>query len=70
MGTIRLKNIKIYAFHGCLTEETKIGSNYLVNLQVKTSLSKAASSDNLLDTVDYVRLQEIVKNETHTESKR
>ena len=56
MGTIRLKNIKIYAFHGCLAEETKIGSDYLVNLEVKANLSKAASSDNLLDTVDYVRL--------------
>ena len=69
MGTIRLKNIKIYAFHGCLVEETKIGSDYLVNLEVKANLSKAASSDNLLDTVDYVRLQEIVKNEMAIPSK-
>ena len=52
MSTIRLKNIKIYAFHGCLVEEGKIGSDYLVNLSVKADLSAATDSDKLSDTVD------------------
>ena len=38
MSTIRLKNIKIYAFHGCLLEEGQIGSDYLVNLSVRGNL--------------------------------
>ncbi len=63
MGTIRLKNIKIYAFHGCLVEEGQIGSDYLVNLSVKADLSKAAVTDQLEDTVDYVMLQQIVRDE-------
>ncbi|MDP2686876.1 MAG: dihydroneopterin aldolase [Aequorivita sp.] len=63
MGTIRLKNIKIYAFHGCLIEEGQIGSDYLVNLSVKADLKKAANSDALADTVDYVMLQQIVREE-------
>ncbi|MBZ0328561.1 MAG: dihydroneopterin aldolase [Altibacter sp.] len=69
MSTIRLKNIKIFAFHGCLVEEEKIGSDYLVNLSVKADLSKAATSDRLTDTVDYVHLQKIVKNEMAIRSK-
>ena len=69
MSTIRLKNIKIYAFHGCLVEEEKIGSDYLVNLSVKADLSKAAISDTLRDTVDYVHLQKIVKEEMAIRSK-
>lgn len=69
MSTIRLKNIKIFAFHGCLVEEEKIGSDYLVNLSVKADLSKAATSDRLSDTVDYVHLQRIVKNEMAIRSK-
>ena len=69
MSTIRLKNIKIYAFHGCLIEEGKIGSDYLVNLSVKANLSKAALNDNLVDTVDYVHLQKIVKEEMAIRSK-
>ena len=69
MSTIRLKNIKIYAYHGCLVEEEKIGSDYLVNLSVKADLSRAASTDKLGDTVDYVHLQEIVKREMAKRSK-
>lgn len=69
MGTIRLKNIKIYAFHGCLAEEGQIGSDYLVNLTVKANLRKAAKSDELSDTVDYVMLQKIVREEMAVRSK-
>ena len=32
MGKIYLKNIRLYAFHGCMDEEEKIGSDYVVNL--------------------------------------
>lgn len=63
MSTIRLKNIKIYAFHGCMLEEGQIGSDYLVNISIKANLEKAAVTDNLKDTVDYVLLHKIVKEE-------
>ncbi|WP_443634587.1 dihydroneopterin aldolase [Candidatus Marifrigoribacter sp. Uisw_064] len=69
MSTIRLKNIKIYAFHGCMIEEGQIGSDYLVNISVKANLNKAAETDELHDTVDYVHIQKIVKNEMAIRSK-
>lgn len=69
MSTIRLKNIKIYAFHGCLVEEGKIGSDYLVNLSVEADLKKAAKTDELKDTVDYVHLQKIVREQMRERSK-
>ncbi|MCF6308438.1 MAG: dihydroneopterin aldolase [Flavobacteriaceae bacterium] len=69
MSTIRLKNIKIYAFHGCLVEEGQIGSEYLVNLSVRANLDKAAKTDELSDTVDYVLLQKIVAEEMAIRSK-
>ena len=69
MSTIQLKNIKIYAFHGCLPEEEKIGSDYLVNLSVKANLDKASKSDELTDTVDYVLLQRIVAEQMAVRSK-
>ncbi|QIE59889.1 dihydroneopterin aldolase [Rasiella rasia] len=69
MSIIRLKNIRIFTNHGCLIEEEKIGSDYLVNLTVKADLSKAATTDNLKDTVDYVHLQHIVKTEMAQRSK-
>lgn len=63
MGIIKLENIKIFAHHGCLKEETKIGSDYSVNLKVKADLEKSASSDQLEDTVDYVFLNRVIVEE-------
>ena len=69
MGTIKVKNIRVYAYHGCLIEEGKIGSDYRVDLAVKADLSKSAVSDDLADTVDYVHLNKIVKDEMAIRSK-
>jgi len=63
MGIIKIKNIHLYAYHGCLDEEGKIGSEYRVDLSVKADLSESAKTDNLSDTVDYVHLNKIVKEE-------
>jgi len=63
MGIIKLKNIRTYSYHGCLIEEGKIGSDYSVDLEVKTDLRKSALSDYLEDTVDYVLLNRIVEEE-------
>ena len=53
----------LFRSHGCLIEEGKIGSDYTVNLEVKTDLRKSSISDDLKDTVDYVLLNRIVVEE-------
>ncbi|MFV8391407.1 dihydroneopterin aldolase [Flavobacterium sp. LB2P6] len=63
MGIIKLKNIRTYSYHGCLIEEGKIGSDYTVNLEVKSDLRKSSVTDDLKDTVDYVLLNSIVVEE-------
>ncbi|RAJ17865.1 dihydroneopterin aldolase [Olleya aquimaris] len=63
MGIIKVENIRVYAYHGCLKEETKIGSDYKVDLKVTADLQKSASSDQLADTVDYVFLNKVVVEE-------
>lgn len=63
MGIIKVQNIRIYSNHGCLQEEAKIGSDYRVDVQVKADLSTSAQSDKLADTVDYVHINKIVKEE-------
>jgi dihydroneopterin aldolase len=63
MGIIKVENIRVYAYHGCLNEETKIGSDYRVDLKVKGDLQKSATTDALVDTVDYVFLNRVVVEE-------
>ncbi len=63
MGKIKLSNIRTFSYHGCLIEESKIGSNYRVDLEIETDLSKSEISDDLKDTVDYVLLNQIVVDE-------
>jgi len=69
MGIIKVENIKLYAFHGCLAEEGRIGSEYRVDVTVSADLSKSALTDDLNDTVDYVLLNKIVVEEMAVRSK-
>jgi dihydroneopterin aldolase len=69
MGTIKLQNIRTFSFHGCLDEEARIGSDYRVDLEIKTDLRKSSISDDLKDTVDYVLLNKIVVEEMAIRSK-
>ncbi|WP_378186075.1 dihydroneopterin aldolase [Aquimarina sp. W85] len=69
MGKIILKNIKVYSNHGCLEEEEKIGSDYRIDLTIHANLTKSSTTDDLQDTVDYVHLNTIVKEEMAIRSK-
>ncbi|HLN95892.1 MAG TPA: dihydroneopterin aldolase [Flavobacterium sp.] len=63
MGIIRLTNVRTFSFHGCLEEESRIGSDYRVDLEVKADLRKAKVTDELADTVDYVYLNRVIIEE-------
>ena len=69
MGKVKIDNIRVYAHHGCLKEETAIGSEYRVDVSVNAELATASRSDRLSDTVDYVHINHIVKQEMETPSK-
>lgn len=67
--TILVEGIECYAFHGCMEEEGIIGQRYTVNVKFEFDFSKAAVSDNLSDTIDYVLVNKIVTNEMQIRSK-
>lgn len=69
MGIIRVENIRVFANHGCLAEETKIGSDYRVDLEVEADLQTSAITDKLSDTVDYVFLNRIISEEMNKPSR-
>jgi dihydroneopterin aldolase len=69
MQRIEVNDIKVYAYHGCLPEEAKIGGNYIVNVFVDANFSEARDVDELSSTVDYVVLNRIVAEEMAIRSK-
>jgi len=63
MDKIELEGVKLYAYHGCMDEESRIGSDYTVELTIWANLEHSAKTDVLADTVDYVLLNQIIEEE-------
>lgn len=63
MGIIRINNIQVYAYHGCLPEEEIIGGEYRVDVAVHYDFSNAILDDDLSKTVDYVVVSQVVQEE-------
>ncbi|MCO5260293.1 MAG: dihydroneopterin aldolase [Crocinitomicaceae bacterium] len=66
---IEVNGIKCYAHHGCLEEEAKIGGHYIVDVSLTTDFSLAMQTDDLSQTVCYVDINTIVKEEMAIRSK-
>ena len=62
-SSIRLHDMRFYAYHGVMEQERRVGGEYLVSLQVETDLSRAVNSDSVADTVNYAQLYEVVRCE-------
>ena len=69
MGQIAIEGIELYAYHGCLEEESKIGGKYRVDIYVETDYAEASETDDLGKTVDYGQVYDIVKKEMAQRSK-
>lgn len=69
MGKVKVSTIKLYAYHGCLNEEAVLGSDYILDITVEADLNLASLSDKLSDTIDYVLINTIVKEEMRIKSK-
>lgn len=67
--TIEVNGIQVYAFHGCLEEEAKIGGRYEVDVSFDMDFSTAASTDELDKTISYVDINRIVAEEMAIRSK-
>lgn len=56
MDKIIVKDLEVYAFHGVLEEEKKLGQKFIVSLELTLDFNAAAENDNLELTVNYARL--------------
>ena len=63
MGLITVEGIRIFASHGHLPEEAKLGGHFIVNVWVTVDTSEVEKTDDLNHTVDYVKIIEIVQEQ-------
>ena len=63
MGLITIQGIRLYSYHGHLPEEAKLGGHFIVNVWVTADTSVVEITDDLNDTVDYVKIIAIVKEQ-------
>ena len=62
MGTIQLKNMQFYGFHGVDESEKHLGGRFVVDVEMQLSLAKACNSDELNDTVNYEKIYKTVND--------
>jgi dihydroneopterin aldolase len=63
MGLITVEGIRVFAHHGHLPEEAVLGGHFIVNVLVEADTTEVEKTDDLNDTVDYVKIIEIVKQQ-------
>jgi len=66
---IYLTHISIYAYHGVSPQETKVGNTFLIDLKLKTDISKAIESDDINHTISYADIYQTVSEEMAINSK-
>ena len=66
-GQIHLKNMVFYGYHGHLAEENTLGQRFFIDLVLSLDIAEAAQTDDLSNTVDYVKVyglcRQIVEND-------
>ena len=58
-----------YAHHGCFDAEQTIGTRFRVDVAMRVDTSRSEESDDLVDTVNYADVYQVVKREMEIPSK-
>jgi dihydroneopterin aldolase len=60
---IFINRLRLYAFHGVMPQERRVGGWFVVTLRVHYDISQAFTSDDVAHTVNYAQLCQIVESE-------
>lgn len=69
MALIEIENMEFYSFHGHFREEQVVGNRFLVNVLLEVDTAVAQRTDELTDTVNYVQVYQIIKEQMDIKSK-
>lgn len=62
MDRIIMKNLAFYGYHGAMEEEKTLGQKFFIDVEIYTDLNKAGKSDDVIDTVHYGEVYEVIKS--------
>ena len=68
-STIFIDQLHLYAFHGVMEQERRVGAEYVVDARVHYYIKEAITSDDVCDTLNYAELCLIVKEQMAQPSK-
>ena len=63
MQYLELKELNFFAYHGVFPQERQVGNTYTIDLKLFADFSQAMQSDCLEDTINYVSVYELIKEE-------
>ena len=63
VSSIELDDVRLYAFHGVMEQERRVGGEYSLSLRVHYNIKKAMQTDRVGDTLNYAVLLDIVKQQ-------
>ncbi|MBP3213904.1 MAG: dihydroneopterin aldolase [Bacteroidaceae bacterium] len=66
---IILQQLRLYAHHGVMEQERKIGAYFTIDAEVETDFSAAIDHDELSGTINYADLFAIIRHEMATPSR-
>ena len=69
MGIVKVTDLLVYGYHGCLKEESIIGGDYRTDVWIKLKDNYQILSDELSETVDYGAVTAVVVEEMKKKSK-
>jgi dihydroneopterin aldolase len=61
MDRLLLNDMTFYGYHGNLEAERELGGRYRVDLELGIDLARAAGSDDLGETIDYIHVYQLVR---------
>lgn len=62
-STVTLDSMRVFAHHGVLEQERRIGNDFAVSVTVRYDAGRAIAGDNVGDAVDYSHIAEIIRRE-------
>ncbi|MDE7153108.1 MAG: dihydroneopterin aldolase [Muribaculaceae bacterium] len=62
MDCVQLNKLRIYARHGVMPQEQKVGNLFEVTVHLQADMSAVMQSDDIADGISYAVIYEVVKD--------